>query len=371
MQSIPDQHRALVLENRESGLELKTIPTPQPGPGSAVVRIEATCILPYYQQVIRHYPVPTPLVGGFGAIGRIAAVGHDAVTLKPGQLVYVDSVIHARDNPHDSFLSGVIEGFTDGSKYLMRHVWRDSSFAEYMKAPLENCIPLNEDRLCKELNYSIPQLMYLAYLLIPYGGLRDIGLEPGETIVICPATGGYGGAAVQVAVSMGAKVIAMGRSTEKLAKLEEHVQKTWPSASFDAAVIAGDEDKDLETLRGFGTIDAVLDLTPSTASASTHTKSAIRALRLGGRISLMGSTKNIGAGEILVNSITLKGKMMYERADILQFVKMMESGLFPRGEDFADVKTFALEDWEQGLDVAAEHVGIGKCAVFVPLGLRN
>lgn len=65
------------------------------------------------------------------------------------------------------------------------------------------------------------------------------------------------------------------------------------------------------------------------------------------------------------------GKMMYERADILQFVKMMESGLFPRGENFADVKTFALEDWEQGLDVAAEHVGIGKCAVFVPLGLRN
>ncbi|UNI13468.1 hypothetical protein JDV02_000211 [Purpureocillium takamizusanense] len=366
MQPIPDQHRALVLENRDTGLELKTLPTPQPGLGSAIVRVEATCILPYYQNVIRHYPIPTPLVGGFSAIGRIAAVGVDAASLKPGQLVYVDSVVRARDNPDASFLSGVIEGFTDESKYLMRNVWRDSSFAEYMKAPLENCIPLNEKRLCKELKYSVPELMYMAYLLIPYGGLRDIGLEPGETIVVCPATGGYGGAAVQVAVSMGARVIAMGRSSEKLATLKEHVQRTWPGASFDTAVIAGDEASDLDTLRAFGTIDAVLDLTPSTASASTHTRSAIRVLRLGGRISLMGSTKNIGAPEILTNSITLKGKMMYERADIAQFVKMMESGIFPRDKGFVHVKTFALEDWKQGLDTAAYHVGIGKCAVFVP-----
>lgn len=57
---------------------------------------------------------------------------------------------------------------------------------------------------------------------------------------------------------------------------------------------------------------------------------------------------------------------MYEREDILQFVKMFERGLFPKGKDFVDAKVFKLEDWKEGLDVAAEHAGIGKCVVFVP-----
>ncbi|RKK94822.1 hypothetical protein BFJ71_g8689 [Fusarium oxysporum] len=363
---LPEQHQALVLEDREAGFELKTLSTPQPGPGSAIILIESAGILPYHHQVIRHYPIPIPLVGGFSAIGRIAAIGPDAVALQLGQLVYVDCVIHARDDPDEFFLSAVIEGFTDGSKKLMRDVWRDGTFAEYFKAPLENCIPLNENRLCKELGYSIPELTYMAYLLVPYGGLRDIKLEPGETIVICPATGGYSGAAVQVALSMGARVIAMARNGEKLAKLKEHVEKTSPGANLETVLITGDESNDAAALRAFGTIDAALDLTPSTAATSAHTKSAIRALRRGGRVSLMGSTNNIGAGQILTNDITLKGKMMYDRPDILQLIKMLERGLFSRGTNFVDVKTFALGDWKQGLDTAADHVGIGKCAVFVP-----
>lgn len=57
---------------------------------------------------------------------------------------------------------------------------------------------------------------------------------------------------------------------------------------------------------------------------------------------------------------------MYERADILQFVKMLERGLFPRGEHFVDVKEFALKDWEEGLNFAEDHAGIGKCTVFTP-----
>ncbi|RKL12171.1 hypothetical protein BFJ68_g7925 [Fusarium oxysporum] len=329
---LPEQHQALVLEDREAGFELKTLSTPQPGPGSAIILIESAGILPYHHQVIRHYPIPIPLVGGFSAIGRIAAIGPDAVALQLGQLVYVDCVIHARDDPDEFFLSAVIEGFTDGSKKLMRDVWRDGTFAEYFKAPLENCIPLNENRLCKELGYSIPELTYMAYLLVPYGGLRDIKLEPGETIVICPATGGYSGAAVQVALSMGARVIAMARNGEKLAKLKEHVEKTSPGANLETVLITGDESNDAAALRAFGTIDAALDLTPSTAATSAHTKR----------------------------------KMMYDRPDILQLIKMLERGLFSRGTNFVDVKTFALGDWKQGLDTAADHVGIGKCAVFVP-----
>ncbi|KAJ5951280.1 GroES-like protein [Penicillium vulpinum] len=312
-QLLPSEHRALVLDSRESGFQIKNLATPQPGPGSVVVRIAAAGILPYHRETYngkRPMPFPTPLVGGFGAIGHIAAVGSDATTLQIGQLVYVDCVIRARDDPGSFFLSAIYEGPSDGSKKLMRDVWRDGTFAEYAKVPLENCFPLDEARLCSDLGYSLQDLVYIAFLLVPYGGLRDIKLEPGDTIIICPATGFYGSLGVQVAIAMGAKVIALGRNTEKLTKLKEDIKSRSLGANIETVQITGDEYEDITAIKSYGTVDAVLDITPSEASVSTHTRSAIRALRRGGRVSLMGSTKNIAVSEILVNNITLKGESL-------------------------------------------------------------
>ncbi|CAG7917612.1 unnamed protein product [Penicillium olsonii] len=310
--ALPSKHRALVLEG-QSGFQIKALPTPQPDFGSAIIRVAAAGILPYHRDVYdgkRLNSFPTPLVGGFGAIGHVAAVGPDATTLAPGRLVYVDCVVRARDDPDSFFLSAIYEGPSDGSKKLMRDVWRDGTFAEYAKVPLENCIPLDEARLCGKLGYSVHNLVYMAYLLVPFGGIRDIQLQPGETIIVCPATGFYGSLGVQIAAAMGARVIAMGRSEEKLAKLVRDVQKLSPVSSVETLTITGDAEKDAGALRAFGTVDAVLDITPAGASKSTHTQSAIKALRRGGRVSLMGSTENIGVPEIMVNSLTLKGTVI-------------------------------------------------------------
>jgi NADPH:quinone reductase-like Zn-dependent oxidoreductase len=97
------------------------------------------------------------------------------------------------------------EGGTDRSRKLMENVWRDGAFADYAKVPLENCIALDEAKLCQELGYSVPDLVYT------------------ETIIVCPATGGYGGAGIQVAIALGARVVAMGRNEKELARLKEHV----------------------------------------------------------------------------------------------------------------------------------------------------
>ena len=58
---------------------------------------------------------------------------------------------------------------------------------------------------------------------------------------------------------------------------------------------------------------------------------------------------------------------MYEREAILQFVKMLERGLFPMGEESVDTKAFALDTWKEALDAGVDHNGIGKCVVFAPL----
>lgn len=65
-------------------------------------------------------------------------------------------------------------------------------------------------------------------------------------------------------------------------------------------------------------------------------------------------------------NITLKGKLMYERNDVVQLMKMLERGLFPRGEAFVETKWFGLEDWKAGFDMASEHTGIGRQVVLIP-----
>jgi len=236
-----------------------------------------------------------------------------------------------------------------------------------MKVPLENCIQLNEVRLCQDLGYTIRDLAYICYLLVPYGGLRDIKLEPGETINICPTTGGYGGAAAQVAIAMGARVIAMGRNEKELARLKTHIKSGTPGAAIETVKLSGDEATDTARLQAFGTIDAVLDLSPPAAAQSTHLKSAISTLRRFGRCSLMGYVEHrIVDWKIMSDCLTLKGKLMYEREDMVQFVKLLESGRFPKGKDFVDIKSFTLDDWKAGLDTAAEYAGVGRLVVLSP-----
>ena len=367
---IPPQHRALVLDAVETGFQLKTIAAPQPTHGSAIVRIAASEILSYSREIYngeRQYPFPKPLVGGCSAVGHIASLGPDATLLRPGQLVFVDCVIRGRDDPTALFLTAIHEGFSEGSKKLMREIWRDGTMAEYARVPLENCIPLDEVKLCRGLGYSVEDLVYMSVLLVPYGGLRDIKLEPGETVVICPATGNFGGAGVMVAIAMGARVIAMGRNEKELERLKEVVRMGKPGAEIETVRISGDEDADAAALEALGTIDAVLDFSPPAAAKSTHLKSAIKALRHSGRVSLMGYVENFMSGaKVMGSNITLKGKLMYEREDMIQFVKMLERGLFPKGKDFVDIKAFSLEDWKKGLDTAAEYTGIGRTVAFTP-----
>ncbi len=54
------------------------------------------------------------------------------------------------------------------------------------------------------------------------------------------------------------------------------------------------------------------------------------------------------------------GKLMYSRDDMIQFVKLLEKGLLPHGANLVDVKTYGFEQWKEALEVAAEHMGIGR-----------
>lgn len=285
--------KALVLETTSSPPTMETLPMPEPTIGSAIVRILATNVISYTRDIVngkRSYPFPKPLVPGSSAIARVAAVPADAKKLKVDDLVFVDCTVRSRDDPTDVYLAGIHEGYTDGSRKLMRDVYRDWTFAEYCRVPLENLTFFDEKRLTGSaadggLGYSIEQLSVVGRLMVPYGGLKDIELQPGQTIIVAPATGPFGGAAVLVALAMGARVIAMGRNKDSLATLK---QKVPTPERVDTVPITGDMQADCLELKKFGQIDAFFDIGPPEAHASTHIKSAIPTLRHGARVSLMG-----------------------------------------------------------------------------------
>ncbi len=106
--------------------------------------------------------------------------------------------------------------------------------------------------------------MQLPIQLIGFGGLRAIDLKVGETVIVAPATGGFSGAAVQVAVAMGANVIAVGRSSETL----EVSKAAFPPGRVRTVQTTGDVEKDTAALKQWGPVDAYIDVSPVQASGS-------------------------------------------------------------------------------------------------------
>lgn len=176
----------------------------------------------------------------------------------------------------------------------MKDVYRDWTYAEYCRTPLENLTLINEQKLVGSLGYKIEQLASVSGMLVAYGGLRDIELKAGQTVVVAPATGPFGGAAVIVALAMGARVIAMGRNKDSLA----NIKKNAPHPDrVETVPITGDMEADSNELKKHGPIDAYYDIGPPEAHASTHIKSCILALRHGARVSLMGGYRTGESGK--------------------------------------------------------------------------
>jgi D-arabinose 1-dehydrogenase-like Zn-dependent alcohol dehydrogenase len=246
--------------------------------------------------------------------------------------------------------------------------WRYATFAEYAKAPLEVTWALNENRLCKELGYTIPDLMELVIDVVAYGGLKSINLKAGERIIVTPATGIFSGAAVGVAVAMGATVLATGRNEHALNRLVSthgHLVSSIPRA--------GDMEGDIANLKQHGTVDAFLEFTPMGAEGSKHVRAAFGALKQYGRACMMG----FGAGamkdveipmmELLYKSITVHGHVMYSGEDVSEVVRMAEAGVLKLGKQrgFDAVTEFKFEEFEKGFEWVTENHALGQMAVLV------
>lgn len=297
-------------------LELQDLPIPEPGPGGVLVRMQAAPMLSYLRQVVDgslgYDMPPKPFTPGTNGIGVIEAVGAGVFHLRAGMRVVLDprAVVDERVARPAQMLIGLTNmrpSPDDSVGAAFQRAWPDGTCAEMARMPASVATPLP-----RELD-PVPaeRLAAIAKLAVPYGGFMRAGLEAGETVVVNGASGYFGSAAALLAVALGAgRVVAAGRDAAALRALADAV-----GPRFVPVVLEGDVARDAAALReaAGGAADMALDIVGRADSADS-TLAALRSLRRGGRLVLMGSVTQplpLVVREMLANDWSVMGCFMY------------------------------------------------------------
>ena len=193
-------------------------PRPDPGPGEVLIRVRACGLnntdvntrTGWYSKAVTEAttggtydtagtedpawggsPIVFPRIQGADACGEIVAVGQGVDCSRIGERVITDNWLRDPADPSNKARSGYF-----GSE-------RDGGFAEYTVLPTQNALairsPLSDAELATfSCSYSTAE-----------GMLTRAAVTADDTVLIPGASGGVGGALVQLAKRRGARVIAM------------------------------------------------------------------------------------------------------------------------------------------------------------------
>ncbi len=182
---------------------------PEAGAGEVVVRVRA-CALNHVDMLLLdgRFPPPEglPHVNGCEVTGTIETLGPGVKTPAVGQRVIV----------FPGFSCGTCEFCLRGERtvclrygYLGAH--KDGGYAELVKVPAANCLPLPE-AVSWEAGAALP----LAMLTSWHALVAQADVRPGQTVLVQAAGSGVGSAAIQIARLAGARVIATVGSDDKM-----------------------------------------------------------------------------------------------------------------------------------------------------------
>lgn len=191
--------------------------------------------------------------------------------------------------------------------------------------------------------------------------LRDRAqLRAGETVLVLGAAGGTGNAAVQVAVALGARVVAGAGSAAKRAFALE--------AGADHAVDTTQRDWRVAVQAAApGGVDVVFD-----PVGGAITDIAFRTLRWGGRHLVVGFTEGripaLKANLALLKGASLVGvdvRQFREREPVAARQLLEDTvDLFDRGALAPPVaRVFAADEWAGALAAAADRTSVGRVVI--------
>jgi D-arabinose 1-dehydrogenase-like Zn-dependent alcohol dehydrogenase len=270
-----------VVFHGERELEIMYFPDPTPGPGEVVVEMKASGMcgsdLHQYRRkkgggaASTGLPVnPLPVIAGHEPAGIIAAVGAGV----DKRLAYVGQRVMVHHYQGCNTCNHCRTGWTQLCQDVPIKVYGNNEHgghAQYLKVPANTVLPLHES-----LSFAAGAAIACG-TGTAYGALRRANLSGNDTIAIF-GQGPVGLSATQLAVAMGARVIALDVSPERLARAKEFgAWETLDPRSNDAAAAI----RDLTEGRG---VDAALD----TSSSPEARISAIRASKVWGTMVCVG-----------------------------------------------------------------------------------
>ena len=255
--------RAALCKSLEKGQKMiiEDIEKPQVAPGEVLVRVEAAALNFFDNLITRgkyQYKPDLP----FSPCAEIAGIIEE--------------------------LGEGVTGFDICQRVIAYMGWGGARQYVSVRAELLTDLP---DQVSFEVGCGIPVTYGTGYY-----GLKDRGhLQPGETLAVLGAAGGAGLAAVELGKQMGARVIAVASTEDKLAVCREH------GADEVINYQTADLKQALKEVTGGRGVDVVYDCV-----GGAHSEAALRAMAWEGRLLIIG----FAGGEIPklpANLMLLKG----------------------------------------------------------------
>ncbi|MCH8062879.1 MAG: zinc-binding dehydrogenase [Chloroflexi bacterium] len=307
---------ALVLHEAGGPLTLEETPTPRPGPGECLVRVRACGLgltLAWNRtDRVGTFPGRLPRIIGHEIAGDVAEVGEGVGSFKEGDRVNVFFYLTCGDC---RWCNVGREDLCDNHTGLVGSQI-DGGLAEYVSLPVRNLCHIPDD-----LGY-VDAAITADAVATPLHVLRERAkVRPPETVLIVGAGGGVGIHMVQMAKVLGAKVIGVDISAEKLALAKE--------MGADDVINSLDGPFNEEALRltGGRGVDVVVELVgrPDTMTAS------IRSLDKGGRLVFVGfydvsASIDFRPSYIMQREITFTGSRYCSRQELAEAVEMVARG---------------------------------------------
>jgi alcohol dehydrogenase len=356
--------RAWRLDRLGGALRLETVPKPGVRAGGILVRVQASTLMSYMKAYVEgrmpgyHAPEGSFTPGG-NCVGVIEEVGADVWQLAVGQRVILSPLLGSAENVADpaQILIGVTSFGPESEK--LQAAWRDGTLADYVLLPASSVVPVDDSLGAIESQ----ALAVASRFVVPYGGLVRGRLAAGETLIVNGATGAYGGAAVLVAMAMGAgRVVAAGRNPDKLRALAHLAGE-----AVVPVALTGDVKADSAALReaaGTGA-EIAFDMVGS-ATDPGSTLAALNALNRRGRLVLMGSMSvdlPIPYLQLMLNSLEIIGNFMHRPDAYRQVLALVRAGRL----DLSAItpRVYPLADLVAAMG-AAETAGSFEAIVVTP-----
>jgi D-arabinose 1-dehydrogenase-like Zn-dependent alcohol dehydrogenase len=337
--------RALRYHGPKRPLRLDEVPSPEPGPGEVVVRVTAAGLchtdLHFISGLLNLGVAPVTL--GHEIVGRIEEVGAGVPAARLGERVIV--YYYAGCGACRSCLVGQ-ENLCDALRAEHGFV-TDGGFAERVRVPARNAVPLPADvpdADAAPIGCAVTTAVHAC-------ALAGVGL--GDTAVVL-GVGAVGFGLVQVARLRGARVIAVGRSEEKLGR----ARGLGAEASVRAG--AGDVAAEVRALTGGRGADVVFELVATRETMGW----SLAMLGKRGRLVFVGYSEDdlrVHPIQLVVGEQVVTASVGNTLAELALSVELVASG---RVRTVVD-RTVPLDRFQQAVDALSAGSLVGR-AVLVP-----